>query len=183
MFAADSDTVLQTLAYLVGVGRRLFLQAVPEILAEFLHQACRPIGSRLQTAHEEPEHGRLVGEAQTADQVTVLVEPLQTVDDVFDLGKREYAARAGEAYQLDVGQDLFAVLVADARYRTALHTAYARAEVEGCGQCSGGVLLLRDMLAEFHGVQVSAQDAGRSHDGNAFRIERVHQVADVTSVH
>ena len=34
------------------------------------------------------------------------------------------------------------------------------------------------MLAEFHGVQVSAQDAGRSHDGNAFRIERVHQVAD-----
>lgn len=103
--------------------------------------------------------------------MTVLVEPLQTVDDVFDLGKREYAARAGEAYQLDVGQDLFAVLVADARYRTALHTAYARAEVEGCGQCSGGVLLLRDMLAEFHGVQVSAQDAGRSHDGNAFRIE------------
>ena len=115
--------------------------------------------------------------------MTVLVEPLQTVDDVFDLGKREYAARAGEAYQLDVGQDLFAVLVADARYRTALHTGYARAEVEGCGQCSGGVLLLRDMLAEFHGVQVSAQDAGRSHDGNAFRIERVHQVADVTSVH
>ena len=61
------------------------LQAVAEIFAELFHQAVRPVAGRLETTHEEAEHLRFVNELQATDEVTVVVQPVHTVDDVVDL--------------------------------------------------------------------------------------------------
>jgi len=63
----------------------MFLQAVAEIFAELFHQAVRPVAGRFEATHEEAEHLRFVNELQAADEVTVVVQPVHTVDDVVDL--------------------------------------------------------------------------------------------------
>ena len=61
------------------------LQAIAEILAELLHQASWPVSCWLQTTHEESEYRRLIYELQATDELAVLVEPVDTVDNVADL--------------------------------------------------------------------------------------------------
>ena len=63
----------------------MFLQTVTEVFAELFHQAVRPVACRLKTTHEEAEHLRFVNELQTTDEVTVVVQPVHTVDYIVNL--------------------------------------------------------------------------------------------------
>ena len=63
----------------------MFLQTVTEIFAEFFHQAVWPVACRLETTHEEAEHLWFVNKLQTTDEVTVVVQPVHTVDYIVDL--------------------------------------------------------------------------------------------------
>ena len=61
------------------------LQTITEIFAELFHQAVRPVACRLETTHEEAEHLRFINELQTTDEVTVVVQPVHTVDYIVNL--------------------------------------------------------------------------------------------------
>ena len=63
----------------------MFLQTVAEIFAELFHQAVWPVAGRFETTHEEAEYRRFVNELQTTDEVTVVIQPVHTVDYIIDL--------------------------------------------------------------------------------------------------
>ena len=71
------------------------LQAVAEVFAELFHQAVRPVAGRFETTHEETEYRRFVNELQTTDEMTVVVQPMHTVDYIIYLRQSEYTARNG----------------------------------------------------------------------------------------
>ena len=61
------------------------LQAITKIFAELFHQAVRPIAGWFQTTHEEAEHLGFVNKLQTTNEVTIVVQPVHTVDYIVDL--------------------------------------------------------------------------------------------------
>lgn len=77
----------------VGVAHLLIFAEIGNVCFRKLFG---PIGNGLELACEEAECLGLVNETETADEMTVIVEPLDTVDDVFCLRERENTAREGE---------------------------------------------------------------------------------------
>lgn len=67
------------------IENNTLLQAVTKIFAELFHQAVRPVAGWFQTTHEEAEHLGFVNKLQTANEVTIVVQPVHTVDYIVDL--------------------------------------------------------------------------------------------------
>jgi hypothetical protein len=88
------------------------LQAVAEVFTELFHQAVRPVAGRFETTHEETEYRRFVNELQTTDEMTVVVQPMHTVDYIIYLRQSEYTARYGQAEQFNVCRNFLAVFIA-----------------------------------------------------------------------
>lgn len=118
-----------------------------------------PIGNGLRLAGEEAQGLGLVGEAQTADEVSVVVKPLHSVDHVFGLRQGEYAAGEGKTNHFHRCEMLASVGVTLFGQSTSSHTADAAAKVECGNQRPCRVLLLRNVADHLLGIDVCAKSA------------------------
>ena len=61
------------------------LQTIAEIFLKLRYQFLWPVACGFQFTHEETQYRRFVVEFQSADQVTVFIQPGQTVFNILDL--------------------------------------------------------------------------------------------------
>src|SRR4030042_5314431 len=83
---------------------KVFFEGVTEFSA--------PIVQRIQLAQEEPQHRGFGDELQPLDQLSILVDPLESVDDVFDMRYRIDSSWQCNPGELQVGVDFISILVA-----------------------------------------------------------------------
>ena len=159
-----------------GTARRLLILA--EVSDVSLDELLGPIGDGFETAREEAERLGLVNEAKTADHVTVIVEPLDTVDHVLGLREGEDTARECETYHLDGGDMLGAVGISLLGERAALHAADTAAEVERRNQRACGILIGGDVTDDLTRVDVRAETAARGYHRDAKLVKLANCVCD-----
>ena len=125
--------------------------SLPKSFLKASHKLPAPLVEGVELAQEEPEDGRLGDELQSVDQLAVLVEPLEPVDDVFDMRDRIDPSGNGDPGQLQVGVDVVPVLVAVHGDRAPFHRPDPRGDVERGDDGPGDIALLGGGWARISG--------------------------------
>ena len=98
-----------------------------EVLDVGFHKLPGPIGDRLQPAGKEAEGLRLPYEAQTADEMPVIVQPLDPVNDIFCLGQGKDSSGESQTDHFHGSDALTAVGIPFFGKGTTLHAPDATA--------------------------------------------------------
>src|SRR4030042_5483675 len=99
---------------------KVFFEGVTEFAA--------PIVQRIQLAQEKPEHRGFGDELQPLDQLSILVDPVESVDDVFDMRYRIDSSGQGNPGELEIGRAFLAVFVSVRGYGASLHGPDSRSD-------------------------------------------------------
>ena len=95
-----------------------------------LEELFGPIGYGLKTSCEEAERLRLVYEAETANELSVIVEPLNSINNILCLREGKYSSRECETNHFYRCDSLTAIGISFFGESSSFHAADTAAEVE-----------------------------------------------------
>ena len=136
----------------------VFLQAVAEVFLEPGDEAFGPVADGLHRGAEAALHAGDVVAADGADEAAVVVEPFQAVEGVHCLGQCQHLAGKCHTDEFHI-RDEIRVILRDIGVGTAVHGPHSGAQVNGCGEGTGGQVLHGQMAAELLSVYLGSEQA------------------------
>ena len=119
-----------------------------------------------------------MNKAKAADEVTVIVEPLHTVDYVFCLRKSKYSSGEGETYHLNCGDAFASVGITLLGKCSTLHATDTACKIESGNERACRILLGRNVAYNLTGIDVRTKTAARSYHRNTQGIKLTNTVVD-----
>src|SRR4030042_1821936 len=150
-----------------------------KVLFEGVTEFPAPIVQRIQLAQEEPQHGWFSEELQPLDQLPVAIEPLESVDDVFDMRYRIDSPGQGNPGELQIRVDFLAVFVAVRRNRAPFHRSHAGSDIERGRQSPGDIVLLGNVSDKLPGINVAGQPPRGGDHWNPHPVEFLDEILDL----